>query len=211
MPCVKQQPRIWQSLRVGFECMTKTLLILGAGGHGKAVAESALLTGQWQRVLFVDDRWPALQESFGLPVVSDVAGLAKCVDKAQGAIAAVGHNQVREKWCAAIEQAGIDLVSVVHPRAYVSASVALGAGTAVMALAMVGADAKVGRGAIINANATLDHDAILGDFAHLGVGVQIAGGVQVGARAWLQAGCSAGYNVVVPEAENIPAGTALRA
>ncbi len=191
--------------------MTKTLLILGAGGHGKAVAESALLTGQWQRVLFVDDRWPALQESFGLPVVSDVAGLAKCVDKAQGAIAAVGHNQVREKWCAAIEQAGIDLVSVVHPRAYVSASVALGAGTAVMALAMVGADAKVGRGAIINANATLDHDAILGDFAHLGVGVQIAGGVQVGARAWLQAGCSAGYNVVVPEAENIPAGTALRA
>ena len=191
--------------------MTKTLLILGAGGHGKAVAESALLTGQWQRVLFVDDRWPALQESFGLPVVSDVAGLDKFVDKAQGAIAAVGNNEVREKWCAAIEQAGIDLVSVVHPRAYVSASVALGAGTAVMALAMVGADAKVGRGAIINANATLDHDAVLGDFAHLGVGVQIAGGVQVGARAWLQAGCSAGYNVVVPEAENIPAGTALRA
>ena len=191
--------------------MTKTLLILGAGGHGKAVAESALLTGQWQRVLFVDDRWPALQESFGLPVVSDVAGLAECVDQAQGAIAAVGHNQVREQWCTAIEQAGIELVSVVHPRAYVSASVALGAGTAVMALAMVGADAKVGRGAIINANATLDHDAILGDFAHLGVGVQIAGGVQVGARAWLQAGCSAGYNVVVPEAENIPAGTALRA
>ncbi|MCK9534806.1 MAG: acetyltransferase [Pseudomonas sp.] len=191
--------------------MTKTLLILGAGGHGKAVAESALLTGQWQRVLFVDDRWPALQESFGLPVVTDVAGLDKFVDKAQGAIAAVGNNEVREQWCTAIEQAGIKLVSVVHPRAYVSASVILGAGTAVMALAVVGVDAQVGRAAIINANATLDHDAILGDFAHLGVGVQIAGGVQVGARAWLQAGCSAGYNVVVPEAENIPAGTALRA
>lgn len=191
--------------------MTKTLLILGAGGHGKAVAESALLTGQWQRVLFVDDRWPALQKSFGLPVVSDVAGLAGCVEKAQGAIAAVGNNTVREQWCKAIEQAGIELVSVVHPRAYVSSSVVLGAGTAVMALAVIGVDAQVGRAAIINANATLDHDAVLGDFAHLGVGVQIAGGVRVGARAWLQAGCSAGYNVVVPEAENIPAGTALRA
>lgn len=191
--------------------MAKTLLILGAGGHGKAVAEAALLSGSWQQILFIDDRWPALQESFGLPVISDVAGLARCVEKAQGAIAAVGNNEVREQWCKAIEQAGIKLVSVVHPRAYVSASVVLGAGTAVMALAVIGVDAQVGRAAIINANATLDHDAVLGDFGHLGVGVQIAGGVRVGARAWLQAGCSAGYNVVVHDAENIPAGTALRA
>ena len=205
---LKARPTI---LRFYESFMAKTLLILGAGGHGKAVAESALLSGDWQQVLFVDDRWPALQESFGLPVVSDVAGLAKLIDKAHGAIAAVGNNLVREQWCVAIEQAGIELVSVVHPRAYVSASVVLGAGTAVMALAVVGVDAHVGRAAIINANATLDHDAVLGDFGHLGVGVQIAGGVHVGARAWLQAGCSAGYNVVVPDAENVPAGTALRA
>src|SRR5690554_1932238 len=157
--------------------MAKTLLILGAGGHGKAVAESALLSGDWQRVLFVDDRWPALQESFGLPVVSDVAGLDKFVDKAQGAIAAVGNNEVREQWCKAIEQADIKLVVVVHLRAYVSAALVLGAGTAVMALAVVGVDAHVGRGTIIAANATLDHDAGLGDSGHLGVGVQIAGGV----------------------------------
>lgn len=191
--------------------MSKTLLILGAGGHGKAVAESALLSGDWQRVLFVDDRWPELQESFGLPVVSDVSGLAGLAIDAQGAIAAVGNNQVREQWCAAIEQAGIELVSVVHPRAYVSDSVVLGAGSAVMALAVVGVDAQVGRATIINANATLDHDAVLGDFAHLGVGVQIAGGVHVGARAWLQAGCCAGYHVVVADSQHVPAGTALRA
>lgn len=190
--------------------MAKTLLILGAGGHGKAVAEAALLSGVWHRVLFVDDRWPTMQDSFGLPVVSYIAGLNQFVVLAQGAIAAVGNNTVREQWCAAIEHAGLELVSIVHPRAYVSSSVALGAGTAVMALAMVGVDARVGQAAIINANATLDHDAVLGDFAHLGVGVQIAGGVQVGARAWLQAGCCAGYNVVVPDSENVPAGTALR-
>ena len=34
-------------------------------------------------------------------------------------------------------------------------------------------------------------------FAETGVGVQLAGGVKIGARAWLQAGCSAGYQVVV--------------
>jgi shikimate 5-dehydrogenase len=35
----------------------RTLLIIGAGGHGKAVAEAALLSGEWQGVAFVDDRW----------------------------------------------------------------------------------------------------------------------------------------------------------
>lgn len=36
----------------------KTLLILGAGGHGKSVAETALLRGEWESVVFLDDAWP---------------------------------------------------------------------------------------------------------------------------------------------------------
>ena len=54
----------------------QTLLVIGAGGHGKAVAEAALLSGEWQRIAFVDDRWPELREGFGWPVVADVGGLA---------------------------------------------------------------------------------------------------------------------------------------
>lgn len=189
----------------------RTLLIIGAGGHGKAVAEAALLSGEWQRVAFADDRWPALRETFGWPVVSDVAGLAVLQATVAGAIAAVGNNAVREQWVKAICAAGLPLVTVVHPRACVSAAAVIGAGTAVMALAMVGVDATIGEGAIVNANATVDHDASLGDFAHLGVGVQLAGGVKIGARAWLQAGCSAGYQVVVGEGVVCAPGTVLRA
>lgn len=78
-----------------------------------------------------------------------------------------------------------------------------------MALAMVGVDAVIGEGDIVNVHATVDHDARLGDFAHLGVGVQLAGGVKIGARAWLQAGCSAGYRVA--DGEVCAPGTVLRA
>nr|WP_245399645.1 acetyltransferase [Atopomonas sediminilitoris] len=174
-------------------------MIIGAGGHGKAVAEAALLSGEWQRVAFVDDRWPALRETFGWPVVSDLAGLAVLQDTVAGAIAAVGNNAVREQWVKAIRAAGLPLVTVVHPLACVSSSAVIGAGTAIMALAMVGVDAIIGEATIVNANATVDHDANLGDYAHLGVGVQLAGGVKIGTRVWLQAGCSAGYRVVVAD------------
>lgn len=190
--------------------MTKrTLLVLGAGGHGKAVAEAALLSGDWQRVLFVDDRWPELRESFGLPVVANLAGLAAMVGQVEGSIAAVGNNALREQWLAAIRSVGLPVATVIHPRACVSTSARIGEGTAIMAMAMVGVDVQIGEGAIVNAGAVVDHDACLGDLVHLGVGVNIAGGVRVGACAWLQAGCCAGYRVVVADGALYAPGTAL--
>ncbi|MNQ93431.1 putative acetyltransferase EpsM [compost metagenome] len=190
--------------------MTKrTLLVLGAGGHGKAVAEAALLSGDWQRVMFVDDRWPELRESFGLPVVANIAGLAEVARQADAAIAAVGNNALRDQWLSAIRLAGLTPATVIHPRACVSTSARIGAGTAIMAMAMIGVDVQIGEGAIVNAGAVVDHDASLGDLAHLGVGVSIAGGVRVGACAWLQAGCCAGYQVAVPDGALYGPGTAL--
>lgn len=189
--------------------MSKTLLILGAGGHGKAVAEAALLSGSWHKVLFADDRWPDLTEVNGIKVVSDIKGIA-VLENINGAIAAVGNNKIRESWVQQIQAACLPLVSIIHPRACVSDTAKIGDGTAIMAMAMVGVDVTLGRCVIVNANATVDHDAKMGDFAHLGVGVQVAGGVEIGARAWLQVGCCAGYNVKVPENQVIPPGVALR-
>lgn len=187
----------------------RTLLVIGAGGHGKAVAEAALLSGEWQAVKFVDDRWPTLKEALGCPVISNLAGLADIAMTVDAAIAAVGNNTVRETWCASIVAAELPLATVVHPRACVSETAKLGEGAAVMAMAMVGVNVVLGCGVIVNAGSIVDHDAALAEFTHLGVGVQLAGGVKIEARAWLQAGCCAGYGVVVAEGTVLPPGTVL--
>lgn len=187
----------------------RTLLIVGAGGHGKAVAEAALMAGDWHSVEFADDRWPELREVAGWPVVCVIAGLSTRQSVVQGAIAAIGNNAARERSVQAIIDACVPLVSVVHPSAWISPTAVLGSGAAVMACAVVGTDAHVGIASIINANATVDHDAVVGDFAHLGVGVQLAGGVKIGARAWVQAGSCAGYGLVVHERTVVGPGTAL--
>lgn len=187
----------------------RKLLVLGAGGHGKAVAEAALLSGEWQQVVFLDDRWPEINLVCGMPVVGDLSHLAEKAGATDGAIAAVGNNGLRRAWQEKITASGISLVSVVHPRACVSASASIGPGSAIMSLAVVGAEARLGQGVIINAGAVADHDVTLGDYAHLGVGVCLAGGVAVGAAAWLQAGCSAGYGVVIEPGLVIEPGQAL--
>lgn len=187
----------------------KVLLVLGAGGHGKSVAEAALLGGKWESVVFLDDAWPQATEALGCRVVGKVMDIAQVASQCQGAIAAVGNNAVRERWISLIEQSGIKLVSVVHPKAWISPAASIGIGSVVMAGAVVGTLSKVGKGVIINANATLDHDVQMGDLSHIGVGVQLAGGVKTGARAWLQAGVCCGYNVQVAEGKLIPPGAAL--
>lgn len=187
-----------------------TLLILGAGGHGRAVAEAALSSGQWQSVRFLDDRWPGLSELYGIPLVGKPDDVTAHAVSGHAAIAAVGNNALREQWSQLIEAAGLPLATVIHPRAYVSEGARVENGVAVMAMAMVGVGAVLGQGAIVNANATVDHDAVLGAYAHLGVGVQLAGGVKIGARAWLQAGCCAGYHVVVEDGALLAPGTVLR-
>jgi sugar O-acyltransferase (sialic acid O-acetyltransferase NeuD family) len=189
----------------------RTLLVLGAGGHGKAVAEAALLSGEWQRVCFLDDRWPQLEVVCGIDVIGDLDSLLEPGLSVAGGIAAVGNNSLREVWAARIKAAGIELVSIVHPRAWVSPSAHIGQGSAVLAMAVIGTDARLGQGAIVNAGAVVDHDVCIGDFAHLGVGVNLAGGVHIGALAWLQAGCNAGYGVSVESGDVVAPGTALQA
>jgi sugar O-acyltransferase (sialic acid O-acetyltransferase NeuD family) len=181
--------------------MQGTLLILGAGGHGKAIAEAALLSGVWSKVAFVDDRWPSLNTVFGLPVLSNIAGLSEVSSQWDAAIPAVGQNSLRQQWLKAIRTAGLTAATVVHPSACVSPSAVIGEGTAIMALAMIGVDVSIGECSIINAHATVDHDVRLGSFVHLGIGVHLAGGVQIGSNVWLQAGCCAGCGVVVADNE----------
>src|SRR5690606_33082755 len=113
VPCWRTGTKMSQLLR---------LLVLGAGGHGKAVAEAALLSGEWQQVVVLDDRWPELRVVCGVPVVGGLSHLAEHAGATDGAIAAVGNNGLRRAWQEKIAASGIALVSVVHPRACVSPS-----------------------------------------------------------------------------------------
>jgi len=185
------------------------LLIVGSGGHGRAVAEAAAMTKEWADIVFVDDAFPAQQQSGGWQVVGSTAQLAELAGNCGAAIVAIGNQAVRQRLLDTLAQAGIPLATIVHPRAWVSDHATVGEGTAIMAGAVVGAHARTGRGVIVNANATADHDVVLGDFAHLGVGVQLAGGVVVEDRAWLQAGSCAGYRVRVEADAVLPPGSRL--
>jgi len=180
------------------------LLIVGAGGHGRSVAEAVLAAGVYEVTGFVDDSAPGLARVGGYPVLGTTHDLSAYRTHAEAAIVAIGNNALREALCHRLVAAGFELATVVHPRAIVSPSAVVGPGSAIMAGAVVGTDARLGCGVIVNCGAVVDHDAQVHDYGHLGVNACMSGGSALGRSAWMQAGSALGYGIKVADGVVLP-------
>ena len=160
----------------------RKLVIIGASGHGKVVADIAE-KNEYKNIVFLDDS--ELTECAGFPVVgrSTDAWLYK---ETSEFVIAIGKADIRQKIQESLK--GYEFAVLVHPNASVSRNVEIGKGTVVMAGAVINSNSVVGRGCIINTGASIDHDDKIGDYVHISVGAHIAGSVTVGSRSWLGIG-----------------------
>lgn len=165
-----------------------TLLILGAGGYGLAVAEAAQLSGQWQEIIFADDGWPKTQQVGEYKIVSNIANVQQLTSNNIQAIVAVGNNHLREKWQKLLGDLGIRMTSIIHPQAVVSPTAQIGQGVTVMAGCVISTKTVINDGVILNIGTLLDHDVIIKAFAHLSVGVKVSSGKIIAAYSFLEVG-----------------------
>lgn len=185
------------------------LLIIGAGGHGRSVAEAATLQQHYQVIGFLDDGCAPGTKVLGWSVLGMVTDVHMMTSHADAVIVAVGNNAVRERLVQQVLASGLPLATVVHPFSAVSPSAVLAPGCAVMAAAVVGTEATLGVATIVNAGAVVDHHAVVDEFGHLGVGAVMAGGTRLGRAAWLQPGCALGYGVSIAAGQVSSPGTAF--
>lgn len=168
----------------------KSLVIVGAGGHGKVVADTAREMNEWGRIVFVDQRYPRLSECGTWKVIAcNACDLDKSYSGADFVVA-IGDNSLRLKLFEEALSLGFNPVNIIHPFSYVSSDLVFGLGVVVFAGAVINVGAKIGKGVIVNTGATVDHDCTLGDGVHVSPGANLSGGVYVGQRSWLGVGCS---------------------
>ncbi len=185
----------------------KTLAILGAGGHGRVVADCAEAAG-WDEILFFDEKRPTgLQESWryggsGSDLLGQLPGLT-------GVVVAIGTNSVRLDWHRRLAAVSAPLVSLVHPGAWVSPRAEVGVGSVVFAGAVINVGARLGEAVIINTGATVDHDCLLADGVHLSPGAHLAGEVTVGEGSWIGIGAVVRELVDIGEWAKVGAGAAV--
>lgn len=161
--------------------MMKRLLILGAGGFGQMIKETAELLG-YEEVFFLDDAAKA----------SDVIG--KCCDYVMNhgefdtAVAAFGNNNTRLFWTEKLLEEGYQVPAMVHPSAVISPSAVLEEGCFVMQNAVVNTHSRIGRAALVNSGAVVDHDSVIGNGAHVGLGSIVKANCTIEEKKKVEAG-----------------------
>lgn len=188
--------------------MTRRLALLGASGHGKVVADAALMAG-WSSVHFFDDAWPTVLQNGPWQVEGNTASLLTALDRFQGVLVSIGNCPIRWQKFQQLEEAGALLVSIVHPAAVLSKYATLGAGSVVMAGAVINADARIGPAAIINTGATVDHDCVLDSAVHVCPGAHLSGSVVVGHGSWVGVGAAVKQGVSVGRSVMVGAGSVV--
>lgn len=188
--------------------MTKRIVVVGAGGHGKSVADLLLLQNEYELIGFLDDAYPSALKVWGFPVLGKVTAetFSSLQENAASFVVAIGNNELRESIFKLIDRMGLKLPSIVHPKAFVSPRAMIGKGCVVMANAVIGTEAKLGDSVIVNSGAIVDHHAVVDDFVHLGVNASMAGGGHLGRSAWAHAGVALDYGVVIPEKQILKPG-----
>lgn len=163
--------------------MNENVVIIGASGHGKVIADIILKSGD-NIVGFLDDN-PNLGKSFiGYPVLGKVSDASNYQEHKY--VIAIGNADIREKIANKLD---VNWYTAIHPTAVISGiGVEIGEGTVVMANAVINSDAKIGKHCIINTGAIVEHDNYLGEFVHVAVGTKLAGNVTVGKKTWIGMG-----------------------
>lgn len=173
------------------------LVLYGAGGHAKVIAELAELS-QYVELVFCEDQ-PSKSQIWNYPVVSKIDDGEECV-------LAIGNNAVRKRLADVLKNT---FVTLVHPKTQISNRALIGEGTVVMAGASINTDVRVGKHCIVNTNASIDHDCIIEDFVHLSPNVALAGTVSIGEGTHIGIGACVIQGIKIGRWCTVGAGTVI--
>lgn len=186
--------------------MRDKLIIIGAGGHGKVVANIATLNG-YKEIFFLDD--DTSKKCIGkYQIIGTIKDISKYKNEYDFFIA-IGNNQIRKKLSMLLLDNNIKPVSLIHPSAVIDDTVQIGYGVVIMANAVINADTMIGNSVIVNTASSIDHDCIINDYVHISPGVHIAGNVHIGEETWLCIGSIIINNITIGANIIVGAGTTV--
>ncbi len=186
------------------------LLLIGGGGHCRAVADSVLSLDAYEELGIVD--WID-SSCFGIPVVGNDDDLPALLQEgwtdAFITVGSVGNTATRRRLFRMASQLGFHIPAVVDPTAVIARTAQIRDGAYVGKRTVVNPGSAIGICTIINTGAIVEHDCVVGDFAHVSPGAVLCGQVQVGEDVHVGAGSVVRQQLVIGTGSLIGAGSVV--
>ena len=185
------------------------IVIVGASGHGKVVADAAL--GSGHSVVGFLDRDESKKSWCDLPVLGDEEQVEDILRDAPDTkvVVAIGDNAIRARVVARLRDrySGLVFETVIHSAAVVGRHVTIGPGTVVLGGAVLNPSSSIGSHCIVNTGALVDHDCSIGDFSTVGPGACLGGNVSLGRGSVVGLGAAVIHGVSIGKHTVLGAGS----
>lgn len=182
-----------------------SLLLVGAGGHARAIAE-ALAATQSPIDSYVDPRpnsWLNARylssdaETETLPSEYFVLGIGGTSPEQLARRHAIFLRYRERGWTPR---------TVIHSTAVISMQTQMGEGCIILARAVIQPATRLGEAVIVNTGAIVEHNSSVGVGSHVAPGAIVLGGCKVGAACMIGAGALVLAGAEVPDRTLVPAG-----
>lgn len=177
--------------------MNKNVVIIGAGGHAKVIAD--IIDKSKDIVVgFLDDNKTKSDIIVKEKQYRVIGRIDEC-KKIQleypeiEFVIAIGNNKVRKQ--IAERYKDLKFYTAIHPSSQIALDVEIGEGTVVMANTSINTSAKIKKNCIINTGAVVEHDNILEDYVHISPNATLCGTVQIGELTHIGAGTTIRNNI----------------
>lgn len=182
---------------------SKTLIIIGASGHGKVIADIAIACGYKIKGFLDDDK--SKKECYGYQVLGGTDAIDEFSDCVF--IIAIGSNKIRKDIVKKHEN--LKFAVLIHPSAMVSPTVQIKEGTVIMPKVVINAATTIGSHSIINTASVVEHDCEVGNYVHVSPNATICGTCRIGDSVWIGAGSTVINNIKIVSDAIIGAGTVV--
>lgn len=173
--------------------MSKSVIVLCAGGHAKVLVDALKLSSRTVLGLTDADTTKMGQLILGVHVIgSDNIIFTHKKEEIElvNGLGSVGKGYNRKILYENFKNQGYHFSTVIHPSAIIASDVILSEGAQVMAGVVIQASSHIGKNVLINTRASVDHDCIIGDHCHIAPGVVLSGGVKIGEGVHVGAGAT---------------------
>jgi UDP-N-acetylbacillosamine N-acetyltransferase len=168
----------------------KKLVIIGAGGHSKSVADIFLQSNPKSTVVFVDINADPGKKILGFPVIKETK------DHIDGSVViAIGDNNTRKR--VFDKYAKFGFTNVISKNAHVGINASLGNGNFIANFTHIGPDSKIGDNNIVNNGAIIEHEAEVGNHCHFAPRSVVSGQCKVGDNVFMGVGAKLINNVSI--------------
>lgn len=165
-------------MKTDYDGEKRTLLIVGAGGLGQVVAESAQMSGRYTKIAFLDDA-PTFDKSHLYNIIGATMEAEKFVDQFIYAIPAFGSNEKRYEIMGYLRKCGYKIPRIIHPTAYISPTASIGEGTIIRPMAGISREVVIEECCLINLGAMIDHRCHIGRCTHIPIGAVVRGEISI--------------------------------